>query len=123
MIRRAARSVSAAAAAQAPCKLSFQASGPAGTTVYPRILLYKKSFSDAARPMYCEYADGATNNTDAPSYGFEPVGSALTMGIGGTADCPGTTQVAGSGTVSEIEVPVGRYDVWSTFSFKSTVAS
>jgi hypothetical protein len=89
--------------------------------VYPRILLYKQDFNAGGPSTYCEYADGATNDTDAPSYGFEPVGSSLTMGIGGTADCPGSTQIVPSSNivVSEIEVPMGRNDVWSTFSFKS----
>ena len=106
-------------ASQAPCKVSFQATGPAGTTVYPRILMYKSELFSTNAPVYCEYADGATNDTDAPTYGFEPVGSSLTVGVGGTLDCPGSTQAVGNGTVSSIEVPQGRYDVWSTFSFKT----
>ena len=98
------------------CKLSIQASGPAGTTVYPRVLIYKQDFNVGGPSTSCEYADGATNNGND-----EPVGTALTMGIGGSLDCPGSTQTYPSGgTATTIDVPAGYYDVWSTFSFKQS---
>jgi hypothetical protein len=113
-------------AAQAPCKLSIQADGPAGTEVYPRVLIYKQDFNAGGPAVYCEYGDGATNNTGpSGNYGFQPVGSALTFGVGGTLDCPGNTApLPAGGTAAELELPIGRYDVWSTFTFQSaSVAS
>ena len=98
----------------ATCKLSLQASGPAGTTVYPRVLIYKQDVNAGGRSVYCEYGDGATQPVD-------PAGSALTMGVGGSLDCPGTTQAyPAGGTATTIDVPAGFYDVWSTFSFKQS---
>lgn len=101
---------------QAPCKLMTAAStsGSQTATVYPRLLLYKQDYFNAGPSQYCEYADGADNNGS-----YEPVGNPLAMGIGGTLDCPGHTQVTpANGVVTEIDVPAGYYDVWSTFYFK-----
>ena len=43
------------------------------------------------------------------------------MGIGGTLDCPGSTQVyPAGGTATTIDVPAGYYDVMSTFTFKQS---
>lgn len=93
------------------CKLSIQATGPAGTLVYPRVLIYKQDFNAGGPSVYCEYGDGA----------FQPVDSPLTMGIGGSLDCPGSTQeLPAGGAATTIDVPVGYYDVWSTFSFKQS---
>ena len=98
------------------CKVSIQATGPDGTTVDPRVLIYKQDFNAGGPSINCEYGDGATNNGD-----FEPVGSALTMGIGGSLDCPAGTQVYPTGgTATTIDVPAGYYDVWSTFTFKQS---
>lgn len=104
-------------AAQAPCALSTAASisGSATATVYPRVLIHKQEPSGGPS-TYCEYADGADNDGNA-----EPVGSPLTMGIGGTLDCPGSTQAyPAGGVVTEIDVPAGYYDVWATFVFKTS---
>ena len=59
---------------QAPCKLSFQATGPAGTTVYPRILIYKQDFN-AGGPSTTASTRTAPQQHRCSEYGFEPVGS------------------------------------------------
>jgi hypothetical protein len=100
-------------AANAPCKLSVAASGPAGTVVWPRVLIHKQELSGGPS-TYCEYLDGATNDDAHP---FEAVGASLTMGIGGSKDCPGST--GPGGVVTEYQVAAGYYDVWSTFTFLS----
>ena len=106
--------------AQAPCKVSLQAqvSGAASGTVYPRILLYQEDYNSGGPEMECEYGDGADNNGSSAPIGNTP--TAITVGIGGSLDCPGTTQVyPTNGVATSIDVPAGYYDVQSTFFFKS----
>jgi hypothetical protein len=91
------------------CTVTVAASGPTGTTVFPRLLIHKQELSGGPS-TYCEYLDGATNSDP-----WEPVGPSLTMGIGGTQDCPGHT--GPGGVVSAYTVAPGYYDVWSTFTF------
>ncbi len=99
-------------AAHVTCKVSVEALGPDGWTVWPRILIHKQDINGGPS-TYCEYGDGATNNQ-----AFEAVDAPLTLGIGGSLDCPGTTQAyPAGGTASYIEVPVGYYDVQASFTF------
>jgi hypothetical protein len=106
---------------QAPCRITIagEVSGLAGATMYPRLLIYKQDYFNAGPEVYCEYADGADNNGT-----YAPVGTSftpVTMGIGGTLDCPGKTQAyPANGTATEIDVPAGYYDVNSTFYFKAS---
>lgn len=93
------------------CTLTTAASGPTGTTVWPRLLIHKQPLGGGPS-TYCEYLDGATNSTP-----FEGMGAPLTMGIGGSYDCPGGS--GPSGTVSAYTVPAGYYDVWSSFKFQA----
>ena len=121
----AARSASPAVTRRCTCKLSIQAAGPAGTIVYPRVLIYKQDFNAGGPSVYCEYADGATNNTDPPTYGFEPVGSAADDGHRRHARLPGQHAVVPRRRHRRRRstCPPGYYDVWSTFTFKSTATS
>lgn len=104
---------------QAPCKVSLAAevSGVASGTVYPRILLYQQDYNNGGPEVYCEYGDGADNSGSYAPIGNSP--TPVTVGIGGSLDCPGTTQsYPTDGTATEIDVPAGYYDVQSTFFFK-----
>jgi hypothetical protein len=101
------------------CKVSVKAMVTNGQgAVYPRLLIYKQDYFNPGPEVYCEYADGVTN--DAPGYGL--VGTSftpLTLGIGGTLDCPGSTQAyPANGVANSIDVPAGYYDVQATFYFK-----
>jgi hypothetical protein len=96
------------------CKVTLAADGPAGTQVFPRILIHKQELS-AGPSTYCEYGDGADNNVQ-----YEAVGNPLTFGIGGSLDCPGTTQAyPANGVATQLVVGPGYYDVWTTFTFKA----
>jgi hypothetical protein len=99
------------------CKVSVAAYTTAsGYTVWPRILLHKQDFNSGGPSTYCEYGDGVTNNQP-----FGPVGTSatpLTLGVGGTLDCPGSTQsFPAGGTATTIDVPAGFYDVQASFTF------
>jgi hypothetical protein len=115
--------------AQAPCKVAVEAAvltdSPSGHyTVYPRVLIQRGGDVGATEPQtYCEYADGSNGAAPAEltplSLATNPFATGaqyapLSVNIGGTADCG----VAGpAGDVSEIVVPMGNYDVMSTFVF------
>jgi len=106
--------------ANAPCAVSLQAQATeSGVTVYPRILLYRTDYNTGNWLGGCEYGDGADNNGS-----YEPVGSGspapLTVGIGGSLDCGSSQTYPPNGTASEIDVPEGYYDVFSTFYFKTS---
>jgi hypothetical protein len=116
-------------AAQAPCKISYGAAvvsdqSAANATVHPRLLIHK----DLGPITFCENADGANNNAGLAVIPRVPrladavtaMQTPLTMGIGGSLDC-GTAQPYGTGVVTEIWVPEGRYDVWATFAFGLTL--
>lgn len=120
--------------ATAPCKVSVSAAvlangGYGG--VYPRVLIQRQDFATAGLPTnstsapqkYCEYGDGsfttATPNGVAsvasqPSTAT-PTYTPIQIHIGGSADCGGPDPTASA--VSQITVPVGYYDVFSTFIF------
>lgn len=113
--------------ANAPCKVYVRAGvlsdvpGTAG--VYPRVLIHRQDFANPGPSTYCEYGDGsfaaATPNgvapvpTEPPSP--TPALTAVTIHIGGSADCGGPDATAGA--VNRITVPAGYYDVSSTFTF------
>jgi hypothetical protein len=103
-------------AAQAPCDLTIQAQVSTGTgLVYPRLLIYKQELSGGPE-TYCEYADGINNVGGPTSYGLVGTSpTSLSMGIGGSKDCPGAT--GAGGVVTDYTVPAGYYDVQSTFYF------
>ena len=105
--------------AQAPCKVSLAArvSGAASVTVYPRILLYQQDYNNGGPSTYCEYGDGTDNNGTFATVGT--TSTAITVGIGGTLDCPGSTQsYPANGTATSIDGPAGYYDVQTTLFFK-----
>lgn len=106
--------------AKAPCAVSLAGEATeAGVTVYPRILIYKSDINTGQVFGQCEYGDGADNNGS-----YEPVGDntsiALTVGIGGSLDCGSSQTYPANGTASEIDVPAGYYDVFTTFYFKTS---
>ena len=111
------------------CKVSIAAkalsdSSTAPAQVYPRILLHRGgSQSSSVEPMfYCEYGDGSGAGADyatitrKPKADTTPTGEPVPVHIGGSADCNGPDPTAGS--VAVITVPVGFYDVWSSFTFR-----
>lgn len=105
---------------KAPCAVSLQAEATeAGVTVYPRILIYKSDINTGQVFGQCEYGDGADNNGS-----YEGVGNGspatLTVGIGGSLDCGSSQAYPANGTASEIDVPEGYYDVFTTFYFKTS---
>jgi len=115
-------------AAQAPCKISYGAAvvsdqSSANAVVHPRLLIHK----DLGDITFCENADGANNNAGLATISrvatlaaaVTEMQTALPMGIGGSLDC-GTAQPY-TGTVTEIWVPEGFYDVWATFAFGLTL--
>jgi hypothetical protein len=108
--------------AKEPCAVSLAGEATeAGVTVYPRILIYKSDINTGQVFGQCEYGDGADNNGS-----YEPVGDntsiALTVGIGGSFDCngPQTNPPPNNGVATEIDVPAGYYDVFTTFYFKTS---
>jgi hypothetical protein len=111
------------------CKVSIAAkalsdSSTAPAQVYPRILIHRGgSQSSSVEPMfYCEYGDGSgpaagyATITRKPKSDTTPTGDPVPVNIGGSADCNGPDPTAGN--VAVITVPVGFYDVWSSFSFR-----
>lgn len=104
----------------APCIVTLEgAATEAGVTVYPRILIYKSDINTGQVSGQCEYGDGADNNGSYEAVGNGTL-SPLTVGIGGTFDCGGdqTNPPANGGTATQIDVPAGYYDVFTTFYFK-----
>lgn len=105
--------------ANAPCKVRVQGyATKAGVTVYPRVDITKQDFNSGQPMGNCEYGDGTTNSGTSSAVLSTDAGAptAMTLGIGGTDDC-GLNGAAG--TVAEITVPAGFYDVTSTFAFTS----
>lgn len=107
--------------AQAPCTIALKAgviSPNAGAhTVYPRVLVYREDYNAGGPSTECEYVDGSTGAAPA-SVANAPVLSlqALTLNIGGTADCNGPVTTAGD--VPVVTVPSGFYDVTTTVAFQ-----
>jgi hypothetical protein len=108
-------------AAHEPCKVAASAAAlsdaPAGDyKIYPRVLVQRAGDPDAgsASQLYCEYGDGQLASLTAQPLTPNPTFTALPVHIGGSADC-GLAGPAGS--VNEIAVPKGYYDVMSTFAF------
>jgi hypothetical protein len=112
------------------CDVSLQAySTGDGWTVYPRIVMQKESNVDGSEST-CEYADGV-NNEVSPETGFSAVlptaPTALTLGIGSTADCGGSQTGTQPDGVASINVPGAtgqgdHYDAAVTLSFVRTTA-
>ena len=106
--------------ANAPCAVSLQAEATeAGVTVYPRILIYKSDINTGQVFGQCEYGDGADNNGSYETTGNGTLAS-LTVGIGGSLDCGTSQTYPQNGVASEIDVPAGYYDVFTTFYFKTS---
>lgn len=106
--------------AKAPCAVSLESGATeSGVTVYPRILIYKSDINTGQVFGQCEYGDGADNNGS-----YEAVGNGtldpLTVGIGGTLDCGSGQVYPTNGVATEIDVPAGYYDVFTTFYFKTS---
>jgi hypothetical protein len=98
------------------CKVSVAAyTTAAGYQVWPRILMQKQDYNNGGPSTYCEYGDGVTNGNPFGAVGT--TATPLALGIGGSVDCPGSTQSLGSGIVSTIDVPAGYYDVQASFVF------
>src|SRR6185436_7721677 len=101
---------------------------------YPRLVIHQEAAVTADEPMvFCEYADGANHLTGTDQVSKVPTLPAAntamqtprSMNIGGSLDCPGSTQVyPTNGTLTQIEVPAGSatdnafYDVWATLTFQ-----
>ena len=110
-------------AAQEPCKVSVVAKVLSDTSVsgkiYPRVLLYRGGDQDSVvtPEFYCEYGDGPqTTIPRTPKADTSPTtAGSVPLNIGSSADCNGP--VPTTGTVDEIVVPKGFYDVFSTFVF------
>ena len=103
----------------APCVVSLAAqSTAAGVTVFPRVMIYKSDINTGQILGQCEYGDGVTSTSAYGPVGTTP--TALSINIGGSLDCgAGAAQTYVSpGDVNSIVVPVGYYDVQSTFTFK-----
>lgn len=101
----------------ASCALSIKAASTEdGVTMYPRVLIYQQPMGGGPE-TYCEYGDATTNdNTSTPPLPTTP--TLVTLGIGGSLDCPGHTQTyPANGVASSIDVPAGYYDVQTTFFF------
>ena len=119
-------------ATQAPCKVSVAAkvlsdASVADGKVYPRVLLYKGGDPDTggASALYCEYGDGSSSDgsmTTIPRTSTtdktQTTAGLVPLHIGSSADCNGP--VSTTGAVTEIVVPKGYYDVFSTFVFAGT---
>jgi hypothetical protein len=104
--------------AKAPCKVSVAAYSTAtGTKVYPRVLIYREDIGGGTE-TYCEYGDGTDNNGGTATLGT--AASAVTLGIGGSLDCGSAQAYPTNGVASDIEVPAGYYDVFSTFAFSAS---
>ena len=106
--------------AKAPCAVSLAGEATeAGVTVYPRILIYKSDINTGQVFGQCEYGDGAANNGSYETVG-DNTSTALTVGIGGSLDCGSSQAYPPSGVATEIDVPAGYYDVFTTFYFKTS---
>lgn len=110
--------------ADVSCKISVAAAvlSPLPTTpvaFYPRLLVQRQATGTSPQ-AYCEYGDGVDSNGFAwvtpQASTTSPNWSPFTIHIGGSADCSGPDPTAGA--VSQITVPVGYYDIFSTFTFK-----
>lgn len=103
---------------QAPCKVSLKAyTTDSGTvTVYPRVILYREDFNAGGPSTECEYGDGTDNNGGTAT--LTGTAAPITLGIGGTLDCNAGQPYPTNGVASEVWVPSGFYDVFSTFTFK-----
>lgn len=103
---------------QAPCKVSLQAytTGPGTVSLYPRVILYREDLNGGPSTE-CEYGDG-TDNSGGTATLTSSTPTAVTLGIGGSLDCNAGQPYPSTGVVSEIWVPAGYYDVFSTFVFK-----
>ena len=101
----------------APCVLSAQAYTTDSGTVklYPRILIYKSDINTGQVSGECEYADGTDNNGGQAT--LTQTAAPITLGIGGSLDCGSSQTYPPNGVASEIDVPAGYYDVFSTFTF------
>jgi hypothetical protein len=87
--------------------------------VYPRVLLYRGGDQDSVvtPEFYCEYGDGplTTIPRRPKADTTQTTAGPVPLDIGGSADCNGPVPTAGA--VTEIVVPKGFYDVFSTFVF------
>lgn len=102
--------------ANAPCEVSLEAyATESGVTMYPRLLLYREDYNNGGPESFCEYGDGTDNNGGVATLGTSA--SAVTLGIGGSLDCGSSQAYPSNGIASEIEVPEGYYDVFSSFTF------
>ena len=110
-------------ATQAPCKVALQAAvlsnAPTGSySVYPRIMVQRAGDPDtgSAPQLYCEYGDGGFTSLTPVSTATNPFAAfaALPVNIGGSADC---NRPDPAGTVNEIVVDKGYYDVYTTLGF------
>jgi hypothetical protein len=105
--------------ANAPCKVSTAGYATEdGVKVYPRVSIQTQSLNGGPQ-TYCEYGDGI--GSPAPDFGLSGVlstdaaaATALPLNIGGSDDCG---RNGSAGTLNEITVPAGYYDVTSTFQF------
>ena len=104
-------------AVNAPCVLSAKAYTTDGGTVtlYPRILIYKSDINTGQVSGECEYADGTDNNGGQAT--LTQTAAPIDLGIGGSLDCGSSQPYPPNGVASEIDVPAGYYDVFSTFTF------
>ena len=105
------------------CRISLQAkilsdSSVAPGTIYPRVIVYRGGAPDSniEPEFYCEYGDGPAQPVSRTALAnVAPTGDDVGIHIGGSADCG----LAGpAGLVTEIVVPKGYYDVFSTFVFQ-----
>ena len=106
--------------ANAPCKVFLDAytSGTKSAALYPRMIIYRQDYNNGGPSSMCEYGDGADNNGGAQA--LTTTATPTTLGIGGSLDCNSTQTYPADGTASEIWVPGGYYDVWTTLDFHSS---
>lgn len=115
------------------CKVAVSAavlsdSSTASARVYPRILIQRAGdqTNGTSPNTYCEYADGGAGSgpdtVARMSTSTNPFAtlSALTVNIGGSLDCNAGQTYTSPGDVTEIWVPEGYYDVYSTFVFTAS---
>ena len=86
---------------------------------YPRLVLTQDQ-TGSQTVFFCEYGDGSTGTAAATltkqPKSASPAYQAVPLNIGGTADClPGPPGPGGD--VATISLPVGHYNVYSTFYF------
>jgi hypothetical protein len=104
--------------ANAPCKVSIQAytTDSGAVTMYPRVLLESQDYNTPGGPeTNCEYGDGIDNSNGSAV--LSGTAQPVTLGIGGTLDCGAGQQYPANGVASDIWVPAGFYNVYSTFVF------